>query len=136
MNAILSATAIAGIAFVLGLICWKKKVWGYFTVIAFAIAGLGLSGGLLGDLLNRVGAIATNAGGSFGSLLFGVGIPVLGAFVLGLLIFLDWKNGVRNRTTAWYALLLPVLVIPLLIALGMPSPREALDALPALMQAR
>jgi drug/metabolite transporter (DMT)-like permease len=107
----LTAGAIAVIAFAIALLLKSAKKAPKTRVVLMLLAGFGI-GGILGSFLARFGRFLAHATEVGTSRLFGVGVPVLLVIVMvvWLVLQMEPKNSTPHDRAMWVALLLPAVL--------------------------
>lgn len=111
MEATLTGGAVAVVLGALGFVMHKKRVAPRWTTSFFLLAGLGITGGIVGQGLTNLAAMVGRLVGTGTAKAFGVGVPLAAVAVVIALVAIDWKkNGARSKSTPWLALAIPALL--------------------------
>lgn len=107
-----SATAVAVIALGVALTVMWRRHWSAnrIIVVLMLLAGFGITGGMLGQVLQRGGEAIGGAIDTATSKLFGIGVPLLIIAVLITLVVIDMRDRVIHIATPWVALVLPTML--------------------------
>lgn len=106
-----TASAIGAALFVTALVFMRRHKAPRTQAWLMLFAGVCLSG-LLGRLIGWLTSTLTSVGGTVTGVLFGVAVPALLAFTIGVFLILDMtpRRGSPKRWTPWAALVIVPLV--------------------------
>jgi hypothetical protein len=105
----LSAATIGAVALTIGLVLFFKKAGKKIVPWFMLVAGVSIAGGVINQILDRIGVSAARATGSASARLFGVGVPFLITIVMGIVLFIHMKPKGQppTRFTPWLAFVFP-----------------------------
>lgn len=109
----LSAASIGAVALTIGLVLFFKKAGKKIVPWFMLIAGMSIAGGVVWQILNRVGGAASRATESASARMFGVGVPWLLTVAMGIVLYIHMKPKGQNptRLTPWLAFIFPSVLI-------------------------
>lgn len=111
MEATLTGGAVAVVLGALGLVFNKKRVAPRWTTAFFFLAGLGITGGIVGQGLTNLAEMLGRVVNAGTAKAFGVGVPLAIVAAVAAWVVIDWrKNNARSKETPWLAFVIPALL--------------------------
>lgn len=122
MGAAATSSLIGAIALGWALILFykgykHKKPPSRFMVALMLVAGFFLSGGIAGHIVNTAGGAAGAGASTMTARVFGIGTPLVIAFLIGVWIVYDWRTKKIEAVTPWLALVAPAM-LPVAAGIG------------------